>query len=122
MKKMRGTLGVVIAAIMSVAVLAGCGEKAELTGYEGKYESVSGEMMGITLTGEDISGWAIDLQEGGKGTMEVDGESAGMKWTLEGNQITVSVEGEEMTGTIEGNQLVFDDILGMGMKITFEKQ
>lgn len=122
MKKMRGILGAVIAVMMSVVVLAGCGGKAEPTGYEGHYESVSGEMMGITLTGEDIAGWAIDLKEGGKGTMEVEGESAGMKWTLEGNQVTVSVEGEEMVGTIEGNQLVFDDILGMGMKITFEKQ
>ena len=124
MKKMRGILSVVIAMMIAVTVLVGCGVSGggEATGYEGKYVSVSGEMMGMTLTGDDVSGWAIELNNGGKGKMEVDGESANIKWSLEGETVTVSVEGEEMTGTFEGDNLIFDDVLGMGMKLTFAKE
>lgn len=124
MKKMRGILSVVIAMMIAVTVLVGCGgsDGGEATGYEGKYVSVSGEMMGMTLTGDDISGWAIELDNGGKGKMEIDGDTGNIKWSLEGETITVNVDGEEMTGKLEGDNLIFDDILGMGMKLTFAKE
>ena len=54
--------------------------------------------------------------------MEIDGEMGNIKWTLEGETITVNVDGEEMTGTFEDDKLVFDDILGSGMKLTFAKE
>ena len=122
MKKIKGILSAIIAMMIAVTMLAGCGGGGEATGYEGKYISVSGEMMGMELTGEDIAGWAIELNNGGKGNMEIDGETENIKWTLEGETITVNVDGEEMTGTFEDDKLVFDDILGSGMKLTFAKE
>ena len=107
---------------IAVTVLTACGNSGEATGYEGKYISVSGEMMGMELTGEDIAGWSIELNNGGKGKMEIDGDTGNIKWSLEDETITVNVDGEEMTGLIDGDKLVFDDILGSGMKLTFAKE
>lgn len=122
MKKFNGFIGFIVAMMIAVTMLVGCGGGGEATGYEGKYVSVSGEMMGITLTGEDVSGWAIELNNGGKGKMEIDGEKGNIKWSLEGETITVNVDGEEMTGVFENDNLIFDDVLGMGMKLTFAKE
>lgn len=121
MKKMRlGTVALALA--IFTLILAGCGGGGELTGHEGKYVSVAGEAMGITLTGEDIEGWSIELKAGGKGSMEVNGTSAGIKWSLEGETITIKVQGEEITGTIANDVITVDDVLGSGMKLTFAKE
>lgn len=118
---MKKLMALLVAGMM-VFSLASCGGGGEATGYEGKYISVSGEMMGMELTGEDIAGWALELNNGGKGKMDIDGETGNIKWTLDGETITVNVDGEEMTGTFEDDKLVFDDILGSGMKLTFAKE
>ena len=107
--------------MVTVTMLAGCGDGVA-TGYEGKYISVAGEMMGMELTGEDIAGWSIELNNGGKGKMEIGGDAGSIKWSLEGETITVNVDGEEMTGAFEDDKLVFDDVLGSGMKLTFAKE
>ena len=112
----------IIVMMIILTMLAGCGGSGEATGYEGKYVSVSGEMMGVELTGEDIAGWSIELNNGGKGKMDIDGESGNIKWTLEDKTITVTVDGEEMKGVFEDDKLVFEDILGSGMKLTFAKE
>ena len=118
---MKKILALTVAALLVVALLAGCGG-GEVTGHEGKYLSVAGEMMGISMTGEDMEGWEIELKAGGKGKMMVDGTSAGIKWSLDGSDITIKVQGEEMKGTLENDVIVIDDVLGMGMKITFAKE
>ena len=121
MKKIKSILSVIIAMMIAVTMLAGCGG-GEATGYEGKYVSVSGEMMGVELTGDDIAGWSIELKSGGKGKMESEGETGNIKWSLEDKTITIKVDGEEMTGVFEDDKLVFDDILDSGMKLTFAKE
>ena len=121
-KKLFAAITAFVLSFVIAFSMAACGGGGEATGYEGKYISVSGEMMGIELTGEDIDGWSIELNNGGKGKMEIDGEMENIKWTLEGETITVNVDGEEMTGTFEDDKLVFDDILGSGMKLTFAKE
>ena len=121
MKKIKGILSLVVAMMIAVTLLAGCGG-GKATGYEGKYVSVSGEAMGIELTGEEIEGWAIELKNGGKGTMTLEGDTANIDWSIEGETITIKVEGEEMTGTIKDGNIVIDNTLGLGMKLTFAKE
>jgi len=121
MKKIKGILSLVVAMMIAVTLLVGCGG-GKATGYEGKYVSVSGEMMGLELTGEEIKGWSIELKNGGKGTMELEGEKGNINWSIEGETITINVDGEEVTGTIEDGNIVIDNILGSGMKITFAKE
>ena len=112
-----------IGVLCAVLMLAACGGSGNAgSEYEGKYISVAGESMGITLTGEDISGFALELKSGGKGTMTVDGDSDSITWTNDGEKITVNLDGVEMVGTIGKDTLIFDNVLNMGLKLTFAKE
>ena len=100
----------------------GDGEAAEADPLLGVYNSVAGEMMGVTLTGDDISGFAVELKEGGKAVLSVEGDSSSGTYTMDGETITLSVEGEELTGTVANDVMVFDDFMGMGLKLTLAKE
>ncbi len=88
----------------------------------GNYISVLAEMWGISLTGEELEGFSIDLEDGGSGTMVVDGESGSLTWTDDGEMLIIEIEGEEILGNIGEDTLVFEDMLGMGLDITFAKE
>ncbi|MDO4617757.1 MAG: hypothetical protein Q4B03_09970 [Lachnospiraceae bacterium] len=104
--------------------------EAEITGTKepegstiaGNYISVVGEMWGVSLTGEDMEGFSINLEDGGACTLVVDGDSGNASWTEDGDILTIEIEGEEIQGTIGEDILVFEDMLGMGMDITFAKE
>jgi len=104
---------------------AGAEVKAEEEkgGIEGAYIPVVGEMFGVALVGEELEGFSLELQKGGKGKMAVDGSSANAKWKDNGDgTLTVTVEGKDMTASIGEDCLVFDDLLEMGLKLTFAKE
>lgn len=90
--------------------------------YVGKWVSVAGEAMGVTLTGDDISGFGLDLQSGGKAVLTVDGDSENVKWKNEGAVVTITVNGTDMTATVQNDTMVFDNMLDMGLKLTFAKE
>ena len=88
-----------IALVASVFMLSACGSGGRADEeFEGKYISVSGEALGITLTGEDISGFSLDLKSGGKGSMTVYGESESIEWTNDDENLTIDISGTEMVG------------------------
>lgn len=118
---MKKLLSTIISIAVILTVLSGCGSEA-LTGHEGKYISIAGKMLGIPLSAEEISGWDIDLSAGGKGTMDIDGKNVSIKWSVDDGIITIKTQGEEMTGKIDGDVIAIDDVLGMGMKLTFAKE
>ena len=95
----------------------------EKGGLEGNYIPVVGEMFGVAVVGEELDGFSLELQKGGKGKMAVDGNTANAKWKDNGDgTLTVTVEGEDMSASIGEDCLVFDDLLGMGLKLTFAKE
>ncbi|MEG0157157.1 MAG: hypothetical protein RR661_05860, partial [Anaerovoracaceae bacterium] len=71
------------------------------------------------IMGDDMR---MELKGGGKMTMDVSGQSGSGKWSVEGDQFTLDVDGVTSTGTITETTLVFEDMLGMGVKFTFEKE
>lgn len=87
----------------------------------GKYTAVQAVMMGMTMAGDDVPDFQIDLKDGGKGTVTIDGDSDETAWTLSGDQLTLEVDGEKMTGKLDGDVIVFDDMLGMGFQMTFAR-
>ena len=89
---------------------------------EGKYIPVVGEMMGVALTGDELAGFGIELQGGGKAVMTVDGESHNVKWTKDDATVTLTVDGEEITGERGEDYFVVRDMLGLGMDLTFAKE
>ena len=103
-------------------LLCACGGSKVDESLIGNYIPVTGEMMGIALVGEDMEGFAIELAKGGKGTMNVEGETGNIKWTNDDSTVTVTVDGVDMIAARGQDCLVFDDMLGMGMKMTFAKE
>ena len=115
---MKKILAMIITGIIALSLVS-CGGGPADEKFVGKWISVAGESLGITLTGEDIDGFELNLESGGKGTMVIDEDEGKIKWTNDETTLTITVDGEEMVATIGEDTLVFDDMLGMGMKITF---
>lgn len=106
-----------------VFMLSACGGSGDADDkYAGKWNSVMGEMAGITLTGEEVKGFAFDLQSSGKAVLTVDGETENGKWRSENDTVIITISGTEMTGVVEDDKIVFDNMLDMGIKMTFAKE
>ena len=89
---------------------------------EGRYIAVTGEMLGVTMSGEDMEGFSVELQSGGKALLEIDGDSSNVKWKCDDETITLMVEGKELVAQRGVDSFVMEDMLGMGMDITFAKE
>ena len=120
-KYLKATCVIGLLCIVCMVSACGGGGRADAK-YEGKYISVAGEAIGMTLNGEDISGFGLELKSGGKGTMTVYDESETIKWTNDDNNITINLSGTDMVGTIGEDTIVFDNMLDMGIKLTFAKE
>ena len=117
--KLIGFVGLTL--IMCMLAACGGGGRADEK-YCGKWISAAGETLGVTLSGEEIAGFGMELKSGGKATITIEGKSYGAKWTNDDTSITVKEGSTEMVGTLGEDKIVFDDMLGMGMKITFAKE
>lgn len=118
---MKKFIAFILAGIMGLSVVSCGGGRAD-DKYVGEWISVAGTALGMTLTGDDISGFAFDLKAGGKGTMTVEGEKAKLKWTNDDAAITIKVQGEELVATIKEDTFVLENIFDTGMDVTFAKK
>lgn len=122
MKKSLKSVGLISMALI-MCMLTACGSKGRADEkYCGKWISVAGEALGVTLSGEDIAGFGLELKSGGKAAMTVENKSQSVKWTNDDTSITVKAGSTEMVGTLGEDTIVFDNMLGMGMKITFARE
>lgn len=121
-KKISALLLVLCMAAGLAACGGGGGTAAESSPYAGKYISVAGEMLGIVLSGDDISGFSLELKDGGKGTLDADGTSDSIKWSEAEGKLTIEVEGETIEGTFGEDTIVFEDFMGMGLTLTMAKE
>ncbi|MBQ3379425.1 MAG: hypothetical protein IJG50_06125 [Clostridia bacterium] len=126
MKGTRRVIAIMVAVLMLAVMLAGCSGgssgSAQETGYEGNYISVKVSAFGIDLTGDDAAGFSLQLDAGGKGTMDIEGDANSIKWSLDGDTITITAGSDKMTGTIDGDTIYIDDVGGTGMGIMFAKE
>ena len=118
---------VVVLALAMIFALAACGEGGSSDGASsdpnvGVYTGTSVEMMGITMDMSEIyeGDCTLELKDGGKATVTLDGDSIDATWAVDGDAITVTIEGEESAGTIADGTIVLD-LMNMGMKMTFVK-
>ena len=100
-------------AIMLCLSMVACGQTSGRAdeALVGKYISVSGTALGITLTGDDIAGFNLELKSKGKAVFEVDGTSSNGKWVNDDSTVTVTVDGVDMVGTIGEDTITFESIL-----------
>ena len=109
-------------ALTMLLSLAACGGGEE-DPNAGKYIGVTAAVGGFSMPMSDIyegETW-IELKSGGKGTIMLDGDEFKIKWSLEGNAFTLTVQGVDSVGTLSSGDIVID-LMDMGCVMTFEKE
>ena len=123
-KKLNLLFGLVL--IISMIVLTGCGgsgETGEKNPYEGKWVAVSAQMMGMSVSIDEVFGgdFEFEVKNGGKVSFSAGDTTGNGKWSVEDDQFILSIEGEEIVGIIGKDIISFDNMLEMGVKVIFAK-
>lgn len=90
----------------------------------GVYNATTAERNGKTVSATDIfeNGASIELKAKDKCVFNIDGDKYNIKWTLDGTDINVKGKGFNCDGTLNQGTLVLEDVLGMGVNLTFQKE
>lgn len=117
---------VVVAMFLTVSMLTACGggETGGSTPYDGKWIAVSAEALGMQMSAEEAfeNGFTFEVNGSKKVKLFVDGEEGKGTWEEKDGKFILKVEGEEMEGTPGENTIIFDDMMGMGLKLVFAKE
>ncbi len=100
-------LACLILVLAMLLALAACGEPDPNAGV---YVAKSCEYSGMSLEVESIfeGGLSIELKNAGRGVMTMNGENYNVRWSLEGENITISDSSGELTGTLVGDTMTLD--------------
>ena len=124
---MKKLISIFIAMMLCLSVTAcgGSSGKAD-DALTGKYIAVSGTALGITLSGDDVTGFTIELKSGGKVTIDVDGTTAQGKWVNDDKTITLTVENTDIVGKLGKDTITFEnfpqELIGTSMDLKFAKE
>ena len=116
----------IIALLLTLAMLlslAACGGSTEEDPNAGKYIGISAAVGGFSMPMSDVyegETW-LELKSGGRGTIMLGGDDFSIKWSVEGEEITISVQGEDSIGTLKNGAVVVD-LMDMGCVMTFQKE
>lgn len=123
MKKMRLVMTIALV-LLTLLVFAGCGAEAADDPNLGLYTADTAEMWGIEMPISDLfeNGVSIELKAKGKCTMNFDGTSGNGKWTLEEGAFHAEAGGAVISGTLENGVLLAENVMDMGVNITFAKE
>jgi hypothetical protein len=117
---MKKLLAILLAMALLLSASA-CGKDEDP--HAGKYIGIAAEMMGMEMPMSEVYDGEnyLELKSGGKGTLTLEGDSYKVKWSLEGEDLTVTVDGEDSDGTLK-NGVISVDFMDMGLILTFEKE
>lgn len=116
----------IIALLLALAMLlslAACGGSEEEDPNAGMYYGTNATVMGFSMPMSEVyegETW-VELKNGGKGTIMLDGDDFSMKWKLEGETFTLTVEGEDSVGTLVDG-IITVDLMNMGCVMEFRKE
>ena len=129
MKKMKQLTAMLLALVMALALTA-CGggsgsetkEDTTLGKYIGHEVDVFGD--GGTPMSELYEGECyIELKDGGKGAICLDGDRNDITWTVDdGGAFTMTLSGQDSKGTLADGVITLNDLFGVEMKLTFIKE
>lgn len=117
MKKMIAML----LAVVMILSLCACGGKEYDEALLGVYTCYEIEAMGYAMSPDEVWGdtCTIELKQGGKGTMHIDGADASVKYDIVGESIEVKVEGETTTGSLVDG-IIEIELMGLTMRLAQE--
>ena len=122
MKKITALLMALTLALALCACGGGGGDTASDPNL-GRYDADQIDFLGWTDFSSVFEGESyIELKANGKGNIKLGGESGSLKWTLDGENITITVEGTDNTGTLKDGVITLDDFFNMGCAATFVKE
>ncbi len=116
MKKTTKILAVFFAAVLSLTICA-CGAEADPN--VGLYTCTKVQMLGIEMdpTESYPAGVTMELKNGGRGKIFIDGQGGAIKWELNGTDFTMDTDGEKSYGTLKNGILTLD-LLESGVVMT----
>ena len=115
----------IVAILLTIAMLlslSACGG-GEPDPNAGKYQGISAKALGMTMAMSELypgETW-VELKSGGKGTVMLDGDDFPMKWTLDGEAITITIDGVDSVGRL-ADGVITVDLMDMGVEMTFLKE
>ena len=115
----------IVAILLTIAMLlslSACGG-GEPDPNAGKYQGISAKALGMTMAMSEVypgETW-VELKSGGKGTVILDGDDFPMKWTLDGEAITITIDGVDSVGRL-ADGVITVDLMDMGVEMTFLKE
>lgn len=124
---MKKIISILTAMILCMAMVACGGSSGKRdNSLVGKYIGVSGTTFGMTVYGEDMAGFNLELKKDGKATLAIDGENVTGKWVSDDDTVTITVENTDIVGDIGKDTITFNGFLkehlGVEMDITFAKE
>ena len=122
---MKKIISFLIAMVLCLSVTACGGSSGRADdALAGKYIAITGTTMEMPHSGNDMSGFTLELKSGRKEIMEVNGESSEGKWI--NDDTTVIIDKTDTVGTIGKDTLVFGGILkelvGTSIDLKFAKE
>ncbi len=124
MKKIISIFAMVVLCLSMVSCGKTSGRADEA--LEGKYVAVTGTALGVTLSGDDVAGFTLELKSGGEAIFDVEGTTEKGKWTNDDTTITLTIDKVDMVGQLGEDTIVFESILeemvGTSFDLTFAKE
>lgn len=129
MKINRKVFVMLIAVMMAALLLASCGKEDEPSGSDdpnlGLWQATTVEVFDEEYPAEEIyqDGFEIELLKDGKCKFRAEGKEDKYDWSIEEDTLSISSGGNVfITALINGNEMVIDDFMSMGIKITLQKE
>lgn len=90
----------------------------------GKWLAHSVNMFEMEMNSSEVweKGFTVELLDGGKAALDVDGQKLEGTWKLEGDALTVTTANINMPGSFDGNLMYLKNVLDAGMDLTFYKE
>ena len=108
----------VVLLVAMLLTLPACGSKPDPNC--GVYEARIGTVDGITVSVQQVyeNGFSVELKDGGKAVLKIDGEDYRLTWKCEGDRLTIEAKDTSFHGTLSEGMMVLEDFNGSGIDFT----
>ncbi|MCI9486355.1 MAG: DUF4923 family protein [Lachnospiraceae bacterium] len=124
MKKRIAVL--MLAAVMVVLALAGCGGKKDASPVVGTWKATEVEAMGVNVKVDEYleqmgmgdMKMEMSITDDGKFSMDMAGQQVEGTWKFSGSTLTLTAEGSDLDAEYKDGKITVDE---SGVKVIFEK-